>query len=86
MSNRKRVPSFPYNTSQGYRLLSIDGTILEISNTENLRNEFGYIENQSMKVARARAAGLYDVENDMIITAVLRIAITIECNLTLLPQ
>ncbi|HEY5589012.1 MAG TPA: IS4 family transposase, partial [Candidatus Paceibacterota bacterium] len=56
---------------KGYRLLSIDGTILEISNTENLRNEFGYIENQSMKVARARAAGLYDVENDMIITAVL---------------
>lgn len=56
---------------KGYRLLSIDGTILEISNTENLRNEFGYIENQSMKVARARAAALYDVENDMIITAVL---------------
>ncbi|HEY5589013.1 MAG TPA: IS4 family transposase, partial [Candidatus Paceibacterota bacterium] len=56
---------------KGYRLLSIDGTILEINNTENLRNEFGYIENQSMKVARARAAGLYDVENDMIITAVL---------------
>jgi len=56
---------------KGYRLLSIDGTILEVSNTEKLRNEFGFIENQSMKIARARAAGLYDVENDMIITAVL---------------
>ena len=56
---------------KGYRLLSIDGTILEISNTENLRNEFGYIENQSMKVARARAAGLYDSENDLMITTVI---------------
>jgi hypothetical protein len=60
-----------FKTFKGYRILSIDGTILEISNTENLRNEFGYIENQSMKLARARATGLYDVENDMIITAVL---------------
>jgi hypothetical protein len=56
---------------KGYRLLSIDGTILEINNSEKLRDEFGYIENQSMKVARARASGLYDVENDMMIAAVL---------------
>ena len=56
---------------KGYRLLSIDGTILEISNTENLRNEFGYVENQSMKVARARAAGLYDSENDLMLTTVI---------------
>jgi hypothetical protein len=56
---------------KGYRLLGIDGTILEISNSENLRDEFGYIENQSMKVARARASGLYDVENDMMIAAAL---------------
>jgi hypothetical protein len=56
---------------KGYRLLGIDGTILEISNSENLRYEFGYIENQSMKVARARASGLYDVESDMMIAAVL---------------
>lgn len=60
-----------FKTFKGYRILSIDGTILEISNTENLRTEFGYTENQSMKIARARATGLYDVENDMIIAAVL---------------
>jgi predicted RNA binding protein YcfA (HicA-like mRNA interferase family) len=60
-----------FKTFKGFRLLSIDGTILEISNTENLRNEFGYMENKSMKLARARASGLYDVENDMIIAAVL---------------
>ena len=56
---------------KGYRLLSIDGTILEVNNTEKLRNEFGYIQNKSMKIARAKAAGLYDIENGMILTAVL---------------
>jgi len=56
---------------KGYRLLSVDGTVLEINNTEKLRDEFGYIENQSIKVARARATGLYDVENDLIIASVL---------------
>jgi hypothetical protein len=60
-----------FKTYKGYRLLSIDGTILEINNTESLREKFGYIENQSMKVARARASGLYDVENDMIIASVI---------------
>lgn len=60
-----------YRRFNGYRLLSVDGTVLEINNTEKLREQFGYIENQSIKVARARAAGLYDVENDMILTAVL---------------
>jgi IS4 transposase len=60
-----------FKTYKGYRLLSIDGTVLEINNTESLREKFGYIENQSMKVARARASGLYDVENDMIISSVI---------------
>lgn len=61
----------PFKTYKGYRLLSIDGTILEINNTEKLRNEFGYIENQTIKVARARAECLYDVENDMLLTSVI---------------
>lgn len=59
----------PFNKYKSYRLLAIDGTVLELSNTETLRNEFGYIENQNAKVARARASALYDVENDMIITS-----------------
>lgn len=60
-----------YKRFKGYRLLSIDGTVLEINNTEKLREEFGFIENQSIKVARARASGLYDIENDMIIASVI---------------
>jgi len=57
----------PFAKYKKYRLLAIDGTVLEINDTEELRNEFGYIENQNKKVARARASALYDIENDMII-------------------
>ncbi|MGH4139599.1 PD-(D/E)XK nuclease domain-containing protein [Clostridium sp.] len=60
-----------YKRYKDYRLLSIYGTILEINNTEKLRDKFGYIENQTIKVARAKATGLYDVENDMILTSVI---------------
>ncbi|OPJ55922.1 IS4 family transposase [Alkalithermobacter paradoxus] len=62
-----------YNASfkkyRGYRLLAIDSTVLELHNSEELRNTFGYIENQNAKVARARASALYDIENDMIIAS-----------------
>jgi len=54
---------------RGYRVLSIDGTVLEIHNSEKLKEEFGYIENQNLKVARARGAALYDGENDMVLTS-----------------
>lgn len=68
-----RVNEEFYNSSfkkyRGYRLLAIDGTVLEIHDNEALRKEFGYIENQNSKVARARASALYDIENDMIIAS-----------------
>ncbi|MHC1683093.1 MAG: IS4 family transposase [Clostridiaceae bacterium] len=59
----------PFNKYRGYRLLAIDGTVLQLHNNENLREVFGYIENQNSKVARAQASALYDVENDMIIAS-----------------
>lgn len=59
----------PFNKYRGYRLLAIDGTVLQLHNSENLREVFGYIENQNSKVARAQASALYDVENDMIIAS-----------------
>jgi hypothetical protein len=31
---------------KGYRLIGIDGTVMEINNFEKLRSEFGYIETQ----------------------------------------
>lgn len=51
----------------GYRLSAIDGTVLEIPNTELLRSEFGSGKNQNGEVARARAACIYDVLNKIVI-------------------
>lgn len=59
-------------TYKGYRLLAIDGSTLELQNTEELRATFGYAENNSaLKVARARISGLYDLENEFMIDAII---------------
>lgn len=54
-------------TWYNYRLLAVDGTILEIPNTALLRQEFGTVKNGSGEVARARAVCFYDVQNKLII-------------------
>ena len=54
---------------KGYRLLAIDGSVMEIPNTSELRRSFGFAVNKTSKVARARGSILYDLKNDMIIDA-----------------
>lgn len=56
-------------TYRGYRLLAIDGTVLEIKNSKELRDYFGHVKNGYEEIARARASALYDVENDIIVDA-----------------
>ena len=53
----------------GYRLTAIDGTTIELPNTETLRNEFGYAQNQhaSVAIARASASCIFDVLNKIVI-------------------
>ena len=58
-----------FKTFRGYRLSAIDGSTLELNNSERLRNAFGYAEGKTIKLARAMAAGIYDIENDMIIVS-----------------
>ena len=58
-----------YKTFNGYRLSAIDGSILELNNSERLRNAFGYAEGKTVKLARAKASCIYDIENDIIITS-----------------
>jgi hypothetical protein len=58
-------------TYKGYQLLAIDGSTLELKNTEELRATFGYAENSAIKVARARISGLYDLENGIMIDAII---------------
>ena len=51
-----------------FRLLSIDGSITEVPNTEKTREYFGYYHNQSeKKLARAMVNVIYDIENDLIV-------------------
>jgi hypothetical protein len=54
---------------KGYRLSAIDASILELNNSERLRNAFGYGEGKTVKLARAKASGIYDIENDIMITS-----------------
>ncbi|WP_035290061.1 IS4 family transposase [Clostridium sp. KNHs214] len=58
-----------YKLWNGYRLTAIDGTTIELPNTETLRNEFGYAKNQhtSVAIARASASCLFDVLNKIVI-------------------
>ncbi|MDD4730104.1 MAG: hypothetical protein PHN55_15305 [Dysgonamonadaceae bacterium] len=57
-----------FKTFKGYRLSAIDASILELPNSERLRNVFGYGEGKTVKLARSKASGIYDLENDMMIT------------------
>jgi len=59
------------NFYKGYRLSAIDGSTVELQNTEELRNVFGYAENGKVEIARARISGLYDVENNIMIDAII---------------
>jgi len=57
-----------YKTYKGYRLSAIDGTVLELNNSKILREEYGYVENKTTQVARALASGIYDIENNIMLT------------------
>ncbi len=54
---------------RGFRLIAIDGSVIELHNTPRMREAFGYVENQHGKFARASVSGVYDVENEMMIAA-----------------
>lgn len=58
-------------TFKGYRLSAIDGSTVELKNTPELRAAFGYAENGVTQIARARVSGLYDLENDIMIDALI---------------
>jgi hypothetical protein len=58
-----------YELWNGYRLSAIDGTSIELPNTELLRKEFGHAKNQHATgaVARASASCIFDVMNKIVI-------------------
>lgn len=62
-----------FKTYKGYRLLAIDGLYIEVPNTKELREHYGYATNSSpdKKVARALSSIVYDVENKIIISSLI---------------
>ena len=50
-----------YATFKGYRLSAIDGSVLELTNTEQLREEYGYVTNKYTKIARALSSGILNI-------------------------
>lgn len=68
------VTTWFYSTDEfkkfrNYRLSAIDGSVIELNNSKRLREAFGYVENKTVKMARAMASGLYDLENNLIIAS-----------------
>ena len=62
-----------FKTYKGYRLLAIDGLCIEVPNTKELREHYGYaIKGGSDKrAARALSSVVYDVENKIIINSLI---------------
>jgi hypothetical protein len=56
-----------FKTYKGYRISAIDGSIVELNNSQKLRDAYGYEKNNHKKIARALVSGLYDLENEIMI-------------------
>lgn len=55
-----------------YRLSAIDGSIVELNNSKRLRDAFGYVQgSKTSKSARAMTSSIYDLENNIIMTAII---------------
>jgi len=60
-----------YKTYKGFRLLAIDGSVLEIPNTPRMQDAYGFVtnHNKKLKIARALSSSLVDIENHMTISS-----------------
>lgn len=56
-----------YKTFEGYRILAIDGTKLNLPNTAELGNEFGVQTSQGAPQVQALVSGLYDIQNKVMV-------------------
>jgi hypothetical protein len=61
-----------YATWNGYRLVGIDGSTVQLPDSEAIRKEFGSVSNQYGELmAMARISMAYDVENDLSIETII---------------
>jgi hypothetical protein len=60
-----------YKTFMGFRLCAIDASIFEINNSQRLRDAYNSAKGTSVELARAMASCIYDIENNMIVKAII---------------
>lgn len=60
-----------YKTFMGYRLCAIDASIFEINNSQRLRDAYNCAKGTSVELARGMASCIYDIENNMIVKALI---------------
>lgn len=62
-----------FNTFQGFRLLAVDGSVMELPNTEETQATYGYTTTYKVgfRIARALSSHLYDVENKLVLSSCL---------------
>ena len=58
-------------TFKGFRIFAIDASILEINNSKRLKDAFGVAKGSSIELARAMASCIYDIENNLIVKALI---------------
>lgn len=60
------------NTFHNFRLLAIDGSVITLpKSTKKLKEYFGFWHNENKEVAMAIASGMYDIENNIMIDAII---------------
>jgi hypothetical protein len=58
-----------YKTYKGYRLLAVDGSMIELPSGESIREEYGSSNNSKQRVNCGWSVVFYDVLNEMIVSA-----------------
>ena len=75
--NKEYITSFynetNYKTFHGYILLAIDGSVMELPNTDDLKDLYGGItdKNNNVIVARTQSSGIYDCLNKIMIDSII---------------
>lgn len=62
-----------FKTYHGFRLLAMDGSVMELPNTSETRNVYGYTTTYKVgfRIARALSSHLYDLENKLVLSTCL---------------
>jgi hypothetical protein len=62
-----------YKKYKGFRLLAIDGMVVEIPNNKETQKQYGFVSNgdKSPKMARALSSQLMDIENKLVVSSTL---------------